>query len=476
VNVRNFACSCCCLAKVVKFERYSQSALSSLSGQLGVKSLQSLSSESNGSLLLKATSIHGDGDKIALPPSVLDTLSQLLSDDVGPSSQQQPWTFRIGLLNPNYAFPASPELQNLPLVHENEEMDDGNDDGDSDDFSSAYLEELRYKYLAYTHATVVEFTQEEGYIGIPRPIANVLLHSKHGTGTVESFRTVDPSKSSIDDNDMTVEGNQEESTTPGHLAWGAFDLPAPLLEISMVRLPLGRTAALQPTVAAIQAGFYQLNNVKLVLEQSLIRTRATLSVGDVISTWHRGAQFDLTVTKVTPATFHAVSCINTDIEIDFEVPPAENSDASNDSAAPTGTMESQLVEQRTQGRRLNDAPSPLLPAARPLVEDTAASLTLLSEPPIEQKDGVVTVQIRGGGIMSRELRRFDVSRATVRDLFAFASSIARASDSTTKLDSYQLVTRFPRRVLTLHESSKTLSDVGLSAGQELFLIEPWSAA
>jgi Ubiquitin fusion degradation protein UFD1/UBX domain len=426
--------------------------------------------------MLKATSIHGDGDKIALPPSVLDTLSQLLSDDVGPSSLQQPWTFRIGLLNPNYAFPASPKLQSLPLVQENDDMDDGNDDGDSDDFSSAYLEELEHKYLAYVHATVVEFTQEEGYIGIPRPIANVLLRSKHGTGIVESFRTVDPSKSSIDDNNMTAFGDQEESTTPGHLAWGAFDLPAPLLEISMVRLPLGRTAVLQPTVAAIQAGFFQLNNVKLVLEQSLIRTRATLSVGDVISTWHRGTQFDLTVTKVTPATFHAVSCINTDIEIEFEEPPAENCHASKDSTANTrsDTMESQVVEQRTQGRRLNDPPSPLLPVARPLDDDTVP-LNLLPEPPVEQKDGVVTVQIRGVGI-SREQRRFDVSKATVQDLFTFASSLFRANDSTTKLDSYRLVTRFPRRVLTLHESSQTLSDAGVSAGQEVFLIEPWSTA
>merc|ERR1719343_1048543 len=50
-----------------------------------------------------ATSIHGDGDKIALPPSVLASLNEtgMLEDARGPL------TFRIGVVDPEYKFPAS---------------------------------------------------------------------------------------------------------------------------------------------------------------------------------------------------------------------------------------------------------------------------------------------------------------------------------------------------------------------------------
>merc|ERR1712107_54782 len=57
--------------------------------------------------------------------------------------------------------------------------------------------------------------------------------------------------------------------------------------------------------------------MKAVLEQSLIRTRATLSLHDKVYCWHRGKKFELNVTSLKPSTYNAVSCINTDIEVDF---------------------------------------------------------------------------------------------------------------------------------------------------------------
>merc|ERR1719223_2576809 len=70
---------------------------------------RSLSSSAAGpgtaSLLLSPTSIYGEGDKIALPPSVLETLTQsAMSSSLDQSSAGSPWTFRIGILNPDYQF------------------------------------------------------------------------------------------------------------------------------------------------------------------------------------------------------------------------------------------------------------------------------------------------------------------------------------------------------------------------------------
>merc|ERR1719343_963436 len=100
----------------------------------------------------------------------------------------------------------------------------------------------------------------------------------------------------------------------------------------MVQLPKGTGCTLEPTPAAIRNNFYGLKDVKLVLEQSLVRTRATLSKGDTVSTWHRGKKYDLTVSKVLPSRFRAITCINTDIEVEFG---AESSSAAQDTT--TGT-------------------------------------------------------------------------------------------------------------------------------------------
>merc|ERR1712176_1013509 len=111
-------------------------------------------------------------------------------------------------------------------------------------------------------------------------------------------RTIDPSTSSMividedggDDKEEQREkgnsdGEDEEATqTPGHIAYGKFDIPDMKIELSLIKLPKGSACTLVPTIDAIHNGFYNLKDVKLVLEQSLIRTRATLSVGDTVYT------------------------------------------------------------------------------------------------------------------------------------------------------------------------------------------------
>lgn len=461
-------------------------------GSLGVKYLSSAADsdgrDSGGTLRLKATSIFGDGDKIALPPSVLGTLSESMNDDstfATQQQQQQPWTFRIGILNPDYVCPASPILQALPLSAageddgaEEDHHGDGDDDDDKNSHTAAYLDELRHKYLAYTHGTVVEFTQDEGHVGLPEPIAVALIQQAAApprSDPMETTRTVDKAAAAGVNDDMGESSdrrNESDEKTPGHLAWGAFDIPTASIEITMVQLPKGRTATLRPTLTAVRSGFYNLKDVKMVLEQSLIRTRATLTVGDVIRTWHRGTKFDLTVTVVNPGTYQAVSCINTDIEVDFE-PIATTPPSVDDGTAtlPHATVDGARVIA-SLGRKLND------PSAGALPLTTVASLTardgLVPEPPVEQRENVVTVQIRAPH--GKGQRRFDVQTATVRDVFAFAASVLGVELFIPGgAANFQLVTRFPRRVFTLSDDGRggasTLHDAGIAAGQELFIVE-----
>lgn len=234
-----------------KHEDYMKQYTTACDRSLGVKPLSNISvaassSSSSSGLLLQPTSIYGDGDKIALPPSVLEFLTQSSAgNDEGMSSS--PWMFRIGILNPNYSFPESVLLQMLKP----QEEDDGHDDDDEDDTmhdsdneddsngpasTEAYLDELAHKYIAYTHGTVVEFTQEEGHVGLPEPIAAALLDPKrrlpeNANFSVPATRTQDPSGM---DTTGEHEDDIDEEKTPGHIAWGAFDVPDMPVEITMV--------------------------------------------------------------------------------------------------------------------------------------------------------------------------------------------------------------------------------------------------
>jgi hypothetical protein len=497
---------------------YRQAYMNQCDRSLGVKSLQGGATSPTTGLQLQATSIHGQGDKIALSSSVLEYLTSSGNDLTTPGS---PWTFRIGILNPQYQFPASPLLQMMSapfhsassrpagpgqvggdtITDDDTVMDEWNDsededDDDDDDDDKAkeiYLDELKHKYLSVTYGSVVEFTQEDGHIGLPEPIAVALLDPSrvNSTTPIPVTRTVDPATAtekggSDDDDDNNNDGDDvmqpeqdEGEKTPGHLAWGAFDVPSASIEVSMVNLPKGRACTLVPTAQAVRNGFYDLKDVKLVLEQSLIRTRATLSVHDTVHTWHRGKKFDLRVTQVTPATYGAVTCINTDIEVDIgEAEQAEESSSMDtetqaqqqtpDDSAPI--IGGQVLGGGSVGRRLDDAAAPVQAAAPPAVTTTLDSL--LPEPPADQTTGVCTVQIRADGAHGK--RRFDVLTARLEDLFAFAETLTHGETN------FRLVTRFPRRVFdrphaneennTL-ESSHLLVDSGIQAGQEAFLVE-----
>lgn len=478
--------------RVKKQEEYQKKYMRQCERALKTRSLMSSSAgPGTASLVLSPTSIYGEGDKIALPPSVLETLTQsAMSNSLDQSSVGSPWTFRIGILNPDYQFPSSILVKTLKPPKEDDNFmadsdeDDDYDDDDEADEMEAFQDELSHKYLAYTHCTVVEFTQDEGHVGIPQMAAKALL-GRNNTNTeaaaivpIPVKRTVDPAAAAAAATDEMAAPAEDVSIspadqTPGHLAWGAFDIPDLPLEITLLQLPKGKGCTLVPTQEAVQNNFYGLKDVKLVLEQSLIRTRATLSKGDMVCTWHRGVRFDLKVTKVIPSTYNAVTCINTDIEVDIgeaeapvtdtkpgaNVDSAENIPASRAASAPAGGF-------TTGGQTLGGSSSSTIP-----METTAAAVPmevdLLPEPPAELKQGVCTVHIQHSQGTGK--RRFLVAEATMKDLFAFADHLLGAAQGT-----YRLVTRFPRKVWTLDGSSnsgQSLADAGIVAGQERFMVE-----
>jgi len=490
----------------------------------------------------KATSIHGDGDKIALPPSILETMTSS-SNDLDPfgssSNGGRPIAFRIGILKPDYTFPSSSKMKALienikEKIVQNEkrknavlssqqstssitdngtanqqDMDDSDDEIDDYDDSQiveAYLDELSMKYISYTHGTVVEFTQEENCVGLPESIARALLQPNSHSLVESSLndnkekkmadipvrRTVDPAASTKTRNltemneDMDVENNQHTTTeeeaddddgekTPGHPAYGLFDIPASSVEVTPVsRLPAGTNCTFTPTKTSIENGFYSLKDIKVVLEQSLMRTRATLSRGDVIRTWRRGTSFDLIVSSLSPAQFGAVSCINTNLNVDFA--SCDNDDMKDEPLAednvkpePTGSR----ILGGGGGRLLSEPAQPQISKSNETASSSKSQvIEFPPEPANGMKEGVCTIQVRGRtptGNTVTGRRRFACTTSTLSHLFSFASHVCDGADPIM----FRLVTRFPRRELqlTTTNANKTLESLDIRQGQESFIVE-----
>jgi len=220
-------------------------------------------------LKLRPVSIHGDGDKITLPASILELLMQRYNNDLSGIS---PLMFRIGVLNPNYAgFPASQSIRDWAerWKDQNEEtmdVDEGSDEEEDKLRREMYDEEMKLKYLSYTYATVIEFSQEEGFIGIPSIVSKSLCKSS----SVPVMRTIDPAnvRNEVGNNNEEQAANMDDDDkTPGHIAWGLFDVPSVDIEVTMVSLPKATSCTLVPSTEAIHKGFYNLKDVKVTLEK-----------------------------------------------------------------------------------------------------------------------------------------------------------------------------------------------------------------
>jgi len=291
------------------------------------------------------------------------------------------------------------------------------------------------------------------------------------TDTATATATATATTTAIIDDTMNIDESNLESKTPGHPAYGLFPVPVSPIEVTLVTsLPLGEKCTIQPTLTAIENGFYNLKNVKAALETSLMRTRGSLNVGDLMHCWFRGKKFDLTVQKVHPSDVGAISCVNCDIEVD--IAPAPNPNPNPNSG--TNTSDNSTSNSNSNS---NECESESVDDVDTNMSTNIQDNTTLSKPqfchdlPPEPDAGngnenVIDIQIRGGGGKSAR-RRFE-SASTIHDLFNFAMN-EDLSDGL-GLGAFHLVTRFPRRVLNDVDKGRQLKDLNLGK-QEMFLVE-----
>ncbi|KAM6572604.1 hypothetical protein CsatA_016684 [Cannabis sativa] len=180
--------------------------------------------------LLEAVPFQGNGDKIKLPPSCFNELSDQGAFDKGPLYFQLSPVNEEGSLNTNAADQESHRT---------------------------------------THSGVLEFTAEEGFVGLPPHVWQNLF----ATDTLTSH----------------------------------------MIEIRYAWLPKGTYAKLQPD----RVGFSDLPNHKAILETSL-RQHATLSQDDLFTVNYGELTYKLRVLELKPST--SVSVLETDIEVDIISP------------------------------------------------------------------------------------------------------------------------------------------------------------
>jgi len=489
---------------------------------------------------LKAVSVWGDGDRITLPVSLLSELTEreLLTSGGG---KQQPLSFRIGILNAELqsslshqpksilftpdlvraseaAIPTLSKEDDNDSGYKNTKMDTDENEGDKTD-SSLYLHELNHRYRSYTYGTVLEFTAEEGCIGIPATIAKTLLQQRIDGAKLDSTFTRDPAQASLakqqqkkDSNeliDMATEpsssSNNETERIPGHIAYEAFPIPCLPLTIQLATPPRGTACILRPLSPNT---FHRIPNVKISLEQSIIQTRATLNVGQEIDCWYRGHCEKLLVDKVTPEDFRVVGCVDTDITVEFsssnlsEDQGKENvvdvdEDAKQDQTKSSGGYTLGGKGRTLQNESINNAPKSIgssdamkniskIPPQQHQTTDISPPLTI-SEP---SAPSGTTCRILIRGQYSSMQRLFNIKTTTKSQLFHYISlqgALYTSKDEHQKQDDeqkrltrkFQLVTRYPRTVMALDEkddstNQQLLISCGVKGGinaQMMYIME-----
>lgn len=288
---------------------------------------------------------------------------------------------------------------------------------------------------------------------------------------------MDPAGSDFDDEDVQMKIDDDQ--TPGHLAWGEFSVPDIDVEVTLLTLPKGKSCTFVPTLDSLKNGFNSLKDVKAVLEQSLVRTRATISLGDTVHCWHRGVKFDLNVSSVTPPDFAAISCVNTDIEVDIGTPKFENKEDNKGikknneqdgrnlgNSAQSKETTGNILGRGLEGKRVHNksAAASLADAGNSALKNTCAIPVPVQLPlePVLNDENVAIIQIRGPSKSAK--RRFDLD-SRMGDVFSFAAFVNNMND-------FHLVTRFPRKVYIFEEMKElTLRELGFLEGQNMLMVE-----
>lgn len=120
--------------------------------------------------------------------------------------------------------------------------------------------------------------------------------------------------------------------------------PNDILNVSNVTLALGTFARLQPQ----SPDFLDITDPRAVLEHSL-RTFSSLTRSDMIQILYNDKLYELEVLEVSPGSSrHAVSIVETDLQVDFASPvgyvePAYVKPAEKSIVAPVATARSSLT-------------------------------------------------------------------------------------------------------------------------------------
>lgn len=163
----------------------------------------------------------GEGDKVLLPPSALESLSRQDAVSMGPMLFELTWTLPAEVVRGEDSATAS----------------------------------------RTTHAGVLEFVADEGTIGLPRKVVQSLV--------------------------LPGQSGPEEPLSGAEMA---EVLGTGKVLVRYVRLAKATFARVVPETV----GLSQISELRAMLEQNM-RNHATLTVGDRLSVWRRGKEFNLKV-------------------------------------------------------------------------------------------------------------------------------------------------------------------------------------
>lgn len=210
---------------------------------------------------LLAVVADGEGDKLLLPPSALESLSRQDAVSMGPMLFELTWT------KPGQRA---------------EEQSEG--------------------VSRTTHAGVLEFVADEGTVGLPRKVVLSLLGATaqqvpvgiSGENGDSLHRHGDRSADRRSTSDADGGGDGQGAARPAVEGLGQ-------VVVRYVRLAKATFAKVVPETV----GLSQVSELRAMLEHNM-RNHATLTVGDHLSVWRRGKEFSLKVRVVSSSGLSVV--------------------------------------------------------------------------------------------------------------------------------------------------------------------------
>jgi ubiquitin fusion degradation protein 1 len=286
-----------------------------------------------------------------------------------------------------------------------------------------------------THASILDFSAQEGTVGAPAELLRILGLADIADGTAGELR--------------------------------------PQLTVRYRALKRGTFARVQPVAAAFSS---DVGDVKLTLEREL-QLRTTLSAGDELRVHEGGAAYALRIISLEPED--AASIIDTDLEVEV-LPSVEHEEAVAAEAARQAEAEAALEAARAEAAARaaaaeRDAQARAQAAEAAAAEAVAArslrrekALAVLPAEPAAGTDGATTVAVRCPD-GTRCSRRFASAADDASALFALVESSAWEDCPS----DFTLVASYPRRVIRRADAAigRTIAEVGLTGKQEALFVE-----